>query len=65
MTLEKDFGIGACGKVRPNRQHLHSFLMPSQLKLSKDDDPVFATDNLVACAWHNTTRIHFVSNVQI
>jgi len=35
LTLEKDFGIGACGTVRPNRKHIPKFLTPNQLKLSK------------------------------
>lgn len=64
LTLEKDFGIGACGTVRPNRQNMPNFLLPNQLRLSKGDDPVFArSDNMVACAWHDTKRVHFLSTV--
>jgi len=43
---------------------IYPVLLPSQLNLAKGDDPVFArSDNLVACAWHNTKRVHFLSNV--
>src|SRR5206468_3056632 len=32
------------------------------LRLRKGDDPVFArTGDLVACAWHDTKRVHFIS----
>ena len=64
LTLEKDFEIGACGTVRPNRRHMPSFLLPAELKLSKGDDPVFArSGNMVACTWHDTKRVHLLSTV--
>jgi len=63
-TLERNFGIGSCGTVRPNRRNMPSFLLPTELKLKKGDDPVFArSNNLVACAWLDTKRVHFLSNV--
>ena len=39
-------------------------LHPDQLVLPKRSDPVFMHDNnLVACAWHDTKRVHFISMV--
>ena len=39
-------------------------LLPARLPLQKEDLPVFMwSENLVACAWQDTKRVHFLSNV--
>ena len=56
--------IGACGTVQPLRKHMPENIKPRSLVLRKGDDPVFYRDgNLVACAWHDTKRVTFLSTV--
>lgn len=56
--------IGACGTVKANRKGMPQQLNPRNLKLKKGDDPVFMrSDNLVACAWHDTKRLSLLSTV--
>lgn len=55
---------GACGTVKAGRQGMPRDLHPKQLVLPKRSDPVFMrNNNLVACAWHDTKRVHFISTV--
>ena len=62
-TLESK-GIGACGTVRVMRRHMPSDLKPQNLRLQKGDAPVFRrAGNLVACAWHDIKRVHFLSTL--
>ena len=64
LLLKEKFGVGACGTVRTNRKNMPQVLQPSVLKLKKGDDPVFARCNdVVACAWHDTKRVHLLSTV--
>jgi hypothetical protein len=56
--------IGACGTVKPSRQNMPVDLNPRQLVLQKGDPPAFRRwEDLIACAWHDTKRVHFLSNV--
>ena len=56
--------IGACGTVKPGRKDMPSDLHPKNLNLDRGEMPVFRrTGNLIACAWHDTKRVHFLSNV--
>lgn len=56
--------IGLCGTVKPNRKFFPKDLQPASLKLVKGDDPVFMrSDNTIACAWHDTKRVHFLSTI--
>ena len=56
--------IGACGTVKAGRQGMPAILHPSNLLLTKHDPPVFArSGNLVACAWHDTKRVNFLSSM--
>lgn len=60
----EEMGIGACGTVRPLRKFMPEDLKPRNLALQKGDDPVFyRSNNLVACAWHDTKRVTFLSTV--
>ena len=64
LLLKDSFGIGACGTVRINRKHMPHMLQPSVLRLKKGDNPVFTRCNeVVACAWHDTKRVHLLSTV--
>lgn len=59
-------GIGYVGTVRPGRKHMPSFLHPNQLSLQKRSAPVFArstTADVVACTWHDTKRVSFLSTM--
>ena len=60
----EDRGIGPCGTVKPNRKIMPECLKPRNLALQKGDDPVFyRSDNLIACSWHDTNRVTFLSTV--
>lgn len=65
FSMLKDKGIGACGTVRANRKHMPAALNPSNLHLTRDQGPVFMknSDDLVACAWQDVKRVHFLSTV--
>jgi hypothetical protein len=57
-------GIGACGTVKAGRKNMPKEIHPRQLHLNKGDDPVFMRcENMVACAWHDTKRVHFLSTI--
>ena len=57
-------GTGACGTVRAGRKNMPYDIHPTRLHLSKGDNPVFMrSDNMVACAWHDTKRVHFLSTI--
>ena len=57
-------GISATGTVKPNRKLMPEGIKPRNLALSKGDDPLFyRSGNLVACAWHDTKRVIFLSTV--
>lgn len=56
--------IGACGTVKAGRKHMPTDLHPKQLHLQKGDDPEFMRCNdMIACAWHDTKRVHFISTI--
>jgi len=56
--------IGACGTVKAGRKHMPNDLHPKNLHLKKGDDPEFMRcNNMVACAWHDTKRVHFLSTI--
>ncbi|KAJ8312518.1 hypothetical protein KUTeg_009891 [Tegillarca granosa] len=56
--------IGSCGTVKSNRKYMPQQLNPNNLKLKKNDDPVFMrTDDLVACTWQDTKRVMLLSTV--
>jgi hypothetical protein len=56
--------IGTCGTVKSGRYNMPRDLGPRVLHLQKGDDPVFQRcNNLVACAWHDTKRVHLLSTV--
>ena len=60
----QDKQIGACGTVQPLRKFMPEGLKPRALALRKGDDPVFyRSNNLVACAWHDTKRVTFLSTI--
>ena len=62
-ALEKE-GIGYVGTVRAGRKNMPPSLHPNNLPLRKGSEPVFArSDNVVACTWHDTKRVSFVSSV--
>ena len=62
FSVLEEKNSGACATVRANRVAMPNDLKPKNLKLSKGDDPVFMrSDNLVACAWHNTKRLTLLS----
>ena len=59
-------GIGACGAVNPNRKNMPAELKSNNLRLAKGDDPVFYhSGNMVACSWHDTKRVNFISTVDV
>jgi hypothetical protein len=58
----KSKNTGACGTVRLNRKNLPPAM--KTLKLKKGDDPVFFCKNeMLACSWHDTARVNFLSTV--
>ena len=60
----EEMNIGPCGTVKANRKQMPKELLPARLPLQKGDLPVFMrSDNLVACAWQDTKRVYFLSNV--
>ena len=60
----QDKQIGACGTVQPLQKFMPEGLKPRALALRKGDDPVFyRSNNLVACAWHDTKRVTFLSTI--
>jgi hypothetical protein len=53
-----------CGTVKPNRKNMPKEFNPKVLEVAKSDDPVFMRrQDLVACAWHHTKRVHFLRTV--
>ena len=57
-------GTGACGTVKASRKNMPQELHPNNLALRKGDPPVFQrSGNMVACAWHDTKRVHFLSTI--
>lgn len=64
LKLQTEFRIRACETVRINRRSMPHCLQPSNLRLRKRDDPVFARSGyVVACPWHDTKRVHLLSTV--
>ena len=60
----QDKQVGACGTVQPLRKFMLEGLKLRTLALRKGDDPVFyRSNNLVACAWHDTKRVTFLSTI--
>jgi hypothetical protein len=62
----KDRGIDHCGTVRQGRKHMPRELHANNLRLRKGEDPVFfkcAETDIVACGWHDTKYVTFVSSV--
>ena len=58
--------IGYVGTVRACRKFMPTSLHPNTLSLAKRSDPVFAratTADIVACTWHDTKRVSFLSSV--
>lgn len=61
--LQED-GIAACGTVKAGRQNMPREIHPKNLQLDKGDDPVFMkSGDMIACAWHDTKRVHFLSTM--
>ena len=58
--------IGYVGTVSAGRKFMPTFLHPNNLPLAKRSDPVFGlatTADIVACTWHDTKRVSFISSV--
>jgi hypothetical protein len=50
--------------VKAGRKNMPPEIHPKRLDLHKGDDPAFMrSDNLVAFAWHDTNRVHFLSSL--
>lgn len=57
-------GTGACGTVKAGRKNMPPDIHPRFLALDRGDDPKFMRKgNLVACAWQDTKRVHFLSTI--
>lgn len=57
--------IGASGTVKAGRKGMPTAIHPHRLALIKGDAPVFMrANNMVACAWHDTKRVHFLSTTE-
>ena len=55
---------GCLWTVRYTRKNMPRGLYPAVLHLNKGDEPKFMRcRNLVACAWRDTKRVHFLSNI--
>ena len=60
----EDCVTGACGTMRYTRKNMPRGLYPATLPLNKGDEPKFMRcHNLVACAWRDTKRVNFLSNI--
>ena len=62
----KDKGIGLCGTVRQGRKNMPPDLHVTNSQLRKGDDPIFMKSvqtDVVACGWHDTKYVTFVSSV--
>lgn len=58
--------IGYVGTVRAGRKFMPASFHPNILSLQKRSDPVFVratTSDIIACTWHDTKRVSFLSSV--
>jgi hypothetical protein len=60
----KDSGIGCCGTARAGRKHMPRDIHPNILATAKGDPPIYMrSDDLIACAWHDTKRLTMLSTI--